>query len=191
MRKPCTRCAPRSTRQTTRARTRGCARWCSRWNTRARRYVAHAACSPPSPQPATRSPPTPSAHAARQPVMPPPRFIAVRRGGRVLWVWLPRTQLAALRRTHTALTEHVGVARDELQLTRGALTQAAETAAARHHRASSRGRTTVARCDVRRAKCELSSDCRERVAWSDPLVVAGIRQLEEAVEHASPARSRH
>ena len=43
-------------------------------------------------------------------------------------------QLAALRRTHTVMTDHLSGVRDELLATRGALEEAAETAAARYHR---------------------------------------------------------
>ena len=43
-------------------------------------------------------------------------------------------QLSALRRTHAALGKELGSVRDELQRTRGALEQAAETAAARFRR---------------------------------------------------------
>jgi hypothetical protein len=43
-------------------------------------------------------------------------------------------QLAALRRTHTVMTDHLSGVRDELLATRAALEEAAETAAARFHR---------------------------------------------------------
>ena len=54
--------------------------------------------------------------------------------GLVLSMEQKAAQLAALRRTHTSLTESANAVRSELLTTRGALKQAAETAAARFQR---------------------------------------------------------